>query len=150
MATLATRSPAGMMKDYVIRYFGDQGVSLAGWEWTLGKQPTSPDKLITFIDQGGPGSFPHLRVDYLGLQMVVRGPRGGDGYNVGYLMARQVRDAILGMPNSPPEFEELDGVTERGTIVPIGYDEADRHSWSCNFQLLVEPGANVLTHRASL
>lgn len=151
MGDLTTNSPASLMMDYIIRYLGQTAPgALNGWGWSLGKQPTGPDKLITLIDQGGPTSFPHLLVDYPGLQVLVRGSKGGDGYNTSHLMARLIRDAILGMEGHPTEFPELDGVTERGTIVPIGYDELDRHTWSDNFQLLVEPGVNAVTHRTSL
>lgn len=154
MADLTTNSPAGLMRDYIIRYLGEVAPTvLNGWGWSIGKMPDTPDtldKLITLIDQSGPTSFPHLLVDYPGLQVLVRSSRGGVGYNDSYLMARTIRDAILGMEGHPAEFPELDGVTERGNITPLGFDDKDRHVWSDNFQLLVEPEVNAVSHRASL
>lgn len=151
MGDLTTNSPAGLLRDYIIRYLGDVApTALNGWSWTIGKQTDVPDKLITLIDQSGPTSFPHLLVDYPGLQVLVRSQRGGTGYNDSYLMVRLIRDAILGMEGHPAEFPELDGVTERGNIAPLGNDDKDRFVWSSNYQLLVEPGANAITHRASL
>jgi hypothetical protein len=151
MGTLADSTPSQMIKDYIVAYFAtnDPG-GLTGWAWRFGKLSGTEDQVIALIDQGGPAGFPHLRVDWPGLQVLVRSSKGGNGYNTSYLMIRKIRDAILGLPSHPVQFPELDGVTERGHIVPLGYDDSDRHQWSCNFQLLVEPGANALTHRASL
>lgn len=148
MADMTTKSPAELIKDYV-----DGRVpsgELSGWAFFYGKLPASPDKVITLIDQGGLPGIPNLLVDFPGLQILVRGERGGVGYNTGWVMMRKIRDAVLGMPNHPAEFPELDGVTERGTIVPLGYDDSDRHTWSCNFNLIVEPAANAISHRESL
>ena len=147
-STLASATPAVMIRDYVIAEGRD--VLFNGWTFKFGKLPPEPDQLICLIDQGGPTSFPNLLVDYLGLQIIVRSVRAMDGYLSSYLMIRKIRDIILGMDPHPVEFRELDGVTERGNIVPMGYDDQDRHMWSANFQLLVEPEANALTHRVSL
>ena len=151
MGDLTTSSPAELVHDYIVTYLNGIDASiLTGWTFRIGKMPSSPDQVITLIDQGGPGGIPNLLVDYPGLQVLVRGPRGDVGYKTSYLMMRRIRDAILGMSNAPPEFPELDGITERGHIVPLGYDDTDRHVWSSNYQLLVEPGTNAITHRSSL
>jgi hypothetical protein len=44
-------------------------------------------------------------------------------------------------------FPELWGITERGTILSLGYDEEDRQIWSWNARLTVEPPTNAFTHR---
>jgi hypothetical protein len=151
MPDLTTSTPSEMIKNYVVAHVtAIEPTAFNGWVWRFGKMGATEDQVIALIDQGGPAGFPHLRVDWPGLQVLVRSARGGNGYNTSYRMIRKIRDAILGMPNSPVEFPELDGVTERGHIVPLGYDDSDRHQWSCNFQLLVEPGANAISHRASL
>jgi hypothetical protein len=148
MADMTTKTPASLIKDYILAH-APNGF-LAGWEIKIGKLPAEPDQVIALIDQGGPAGFPHLLVDWPGLQILVRGAKAGDGYQTSYLKVRGLRDLILGLDSHPVEFPELDGVTERGHIVPLGYDEQDRHTWSSNYQLQVEPGANALTHRASL
>lgn len=152
MGNLTTNSPAGLLQAYAVRWFSDKGQSAAlnGWTWVIGKIPLGPDQVIVFIDQGGVSGLPHLLVDYLGLQVIVRSSKGDVGYNSSYLMMRMIRDALLGPLGQPPEFTELTGITERGTIVPMGYDESDRHRWSCNFNLLVEPAVTPLSHRVSL
>src|SRR5882724_5350368 len=115
MGDLTTNSPAGLLRDYVIQRFSTlDPTGLNGWAWSLGKVPLAPDQVIVFIDQGGPSGFPHLLVDHLGLQVIVRGSKGGDGYNTSYLMVRKIRDAILGADNRPTQFAELSGITERG------------------------------------
>lgn len=145
---LDTKSPAEMIKDFVVAT-APVGM-FNGWVLKIGKLPSEPDQAVVFIDQGGPAGFPNLLVDYPGLQLLVRGVRAGAGYQTSYLMVRKVRDIILGCDAHPAQFLELDGVTERGHIVPLGYDDQDRHTWSSNYQLLVEPETNALTHRISL
>lgn len=150
MADMSTDSPASLMADFVQAYLPTVGVDLAEWAIYVGKLPATPDKVISFIDSSGPSGFPHLLVDWPGLQVIVRGGQGGIGYNDSWIMIQKVRDAILGMNAHPVEFPELDGVTERGHFGPMGYDDKDRHTWSANFQLLVEPTANAITHRVSI
>ena len=148
MADMSNRTVAGLMKDLVVARLN--AGQLSGWEFKLGKIPSTPDKIIAFVDQGGQAAFPHMLTDFPGLQILVRGGRGGNGYQDGYLMIRLLRDTILGHPGQPPEFVELTSVTERGHIVPLGYDDADRHTWSSNYQLIVEPGANAITYRTPM
>jgi hypothetical protein len=148
MGDMTNSTPAVLMRDYILTRIPSN--QLTGWTWFLGKIPSTPDKVICLIDQGGPAAFPHMLTDWPGLQVLVRSQRGGTGYSDSYLMMRKIRDAILGQPGHPPEFVELTSVTERGTIVPLGYDDSDRHTWSCNFQLIIEPGTNAITHRLPL
>lgn len=148
MPGLADKTPAMLLYDYIIA--DGRATLFTGWEFKFGKLPAEPTQVIAMMDSGGRQGMPNLLVDYLNVQVLIRGSRGGDGYQTSYLMARKVRDILLGIPPRIPQFLELDGITERGTIVALGYDEQDRHRWSCNFQLLVEPEANALTHRTSL
>lgn len=148
MATLATATPAMMLKEYVVA--DGRATHFTNWVFKIGKLTPNPDQVIALLDQGGPGGFPHLAVDYLGLQVLVRSDKREDNYNTSYLMIRKVRDILLGIPGHPTQFSELDGITERSSIVPLGYDDSDRHVWSWNARLLVEPETNSLTNRVSL
>lgn len=149
MGTLADSTPAMLIRDYIVA--GSRSPLFNGWVFKFGQIPNTPDMVIALVDQGGPASFPHLLVDNPGVQILVRGSKGGNGYQTSYIMARKIRDIVLGVFTSPAEFTELRGVTERGTgPVPLGYDESDRHTWSMNFQLLVEPDTNALTNRVTL
>lgn len=148
MGDMTTHTPAQLVWDYVLTRL--PAGTTTGWGVVFGKMPSAPDKCIALVDQGGPAGIPNLLVDFPGLQILVRGEKGGNGYNTSYLMMRKIRDAVLGMPNHPPEFPEVDGITERGTIVPLGYDGSDRHTWSSNYNMIVEPASNSITHRESL
>lgn len=148
MGTLANSTPAILLRDYIIA--GGRQALFNGWEFKFGKIPASPDQVIVMIDDGGRAAFPHLLVDYPNIQILVRSSRGGDGYLTSHLMAKKIRDIILGLQSRPQEFTELISLTERGTIVPLGYDDSDRHTWSSNYQLITEPETNALTNRVSL
>lgn len=136
-----------MVKDYLLAHYP---AVFNGWGFKFGQLVDAPNQQIVLIDQGDRAGFPHLLVDYLGLQILVRGDKGGNGYQVGYLKMREVRDILLGMTGHPDEFVELDGITERAPPVPLGNDDKDRHTWSWNVRLLVEPLTNALTNRESL
>jgi hypothetical protein len=148
MATLATATPAMLMKDYIVA--DGRSTEFTGWTFKFGALPATPNQVIAIVDQGGPAGMPHLLLDYMGLQFLVRSEVGGSGYQDSYLMIRKVRDIVLGVCGHPTEFSELNGVLERGNIVPLGYDDKDRHIWSWNARLIVEPETNALTQRVSL
>lgn len=152
MGSLADSTPAMLLKDAMVTKANAIAAgTFTGWTFKFGNLPDSPDKCIALIDQGGPSGMPNLLVDNPGVQILVRGAVGGTSYLDGWLIARAVRDIILGITNHPPGFAELDGITERGTNpVPLGYDDKSRHIWSSNYQLLVEPVANALTNRMAL
>jgi hypothetical protein len=148
MSTMATHTPAMLIKDYLVA--GGRASLFTGWAFKFGKLPGSPDQVITLIDQGNSANFPHLLVDWVGLQIIVRSERADNGYQSSWLMVQQLRDILLGLDGHPAEFTELDGIVERSYPVPLGYDDNDRHLWSWNAKLLVEPETNALTHRVSL
>lgn len=147
MGTLVDSTPAMLLEDYIR---GGWASEFTGWTFKVGKLPPEPDQCITIIDSGGAPSFPHLLVDYVSIQVLVRGGRAADGYVKSRLVMSKVRDILLGCKGKPAEFSELDGITERSNIVALGYDDQDRHVWSWNIRLIVEPNANALTNRESL
>lgn len=144
MGTLATNSPADLISDLL------RPVIPVGWAIFVNNMPASPDQAIVVNDTGGRGGIPNLLVDYVNIQVLVRGRPGDEGVNESHVVARLMRDHLLGRPNAPAEFVELDGITERNYIAPVGYDESRRHVWSNNFELIVEPGPNAVTHRFPL
>jgi hypothetical protein len=148
MGTMATSTPAIMLRDYIVA--GGRASLFTGYVFKFGKMPDTPDKVIVLIDQGGPSGFPHLLVDWCNVQIMIRSQKGDTGYLDSKLLMGKIRDIILGCPDHPAEFPELDGITERGNMVPLGFDDSDRHIWSYNVQCLVEPETNALTHRVSL
>ncbi len=151
MGQLETKTPAMLIKDYLVA--DGRAALFTGWEFKFGKMPPEGDQMIVLIDQAGQVTFPHLLVDWLGLQILVRSKSAkleANNYQVAYLLMRKIRDILLGVGGHPAEFTELDGIVERTNIVPLGYDDQDRHTWSWNCRMLVEPEANALTNRVSL
>lgn len=148
MGTMIDTTPAEMIRDYLVA--GGRHTLFNNWTFKIGKMPSEPDMCIVLIDQGGPPSFPHLLLDIQGLQILVRGERAGASYKSSSLMVRKIRDILLGLDGHPAEFTELDGITERAQPVSLGHDDKDRHIWSWNANLFIEPESNPLTHRESL
>lgn len=148
MGTLADSTPAMLIKDYTIA--DGRSALFTGWTIKIGQLSSEPDQVIAFNDTGDIASYPHLLLDFLGLQILVRSTRGGDGYKSSHLMIRTLRDILLGLNGHPAQFIELDGIVERAPPVGLGYDDQDRYVWSWNARMFVEPASNALTHRVSL
>lgn len=148
MGDLSNSTASMLLRDYIVA--DGRAALFAGWVFKFGKLPADPDQCITIIDSGGTSSFPHLLVDYYSMQVLVRSAQENDGYLTSRLMMNKIRDVLLGCPKTPVQFMELDGITERSNVVALGYDDKDRHIWSWNIRLIVEPNTNALTHRESL
>jgi hypothetical protein len=118
----------------------------SGWTRYIGNLPGSPDKVAAFMDSGGLNPWPHVLLDFPSVQVVVRGPK--DSYGDAYAKARQIRDALLGLPSqdivSEAATHRLVSVTMAGDIASIGNDTVDRPLLSINFRTIWEPpsGAN--------
>lgn len=140
-------SPAKYMKDYLIQHS-----AMIGWTVVVGRLPSSPDACVALMDASGPaGPSPKLLLDYPGLQVLVRSDKTDQGYATSYAQANKIRDFLIGLDGHPAEYPWLDGIVERGTgPIPVGWDELERHVWSNNFQLTVEPEPSVYTNRESL
>jgi len=149
MATLANTSPADLLADYLCRtsfgLFPDSADGETAFVLKVGEMPDAPDLVVVLYDTSAPAGFPGLLLEYAGIQVMVRGGKGAASYSSAYLMARKVRDYILGMPNAPAEFVELDGVIERGSINSLGVDDSNRPRFTNNFQLQIEPQPNTIT-----
>lgn len=136
------RSPAHILSELVSSEFG----GVTGWVRYVGNLPGEPDKIAAFMDSGGLNPWPHLRLDFPSIQVIVRGPK--DSYGQAYGKARIIRDALLGLPSqdvvSEAETFRLVSVTMMGDINSIGNDTVDRPLLTINFRTIWEPpsGAN--------
>lgn len=128
----------------------NRNVETGTWKLFVGKLPAEPDTAIAVMKSSGPGGQPSLLVDFPGIQILLRGARGGDSYEDAEAKLRQIRDNLLGIPSKPSEMPTLISCTERGSSVPLGYDEMERPLFSNNFQLIVEPVPSPYTHREPL
>jgi hypothetical protein len=140
-------SPAQGIKAILESLTGTALVTTGGWELRIGKQPSSPDKVITILDSGGRGAEPNLTIDYPNVQILVRGDKTATGYPDAYSKMEKVRAVLLGIPSGHAEYPALTSCTQRGGIVSLGLDENDRPRFSLNFQLITEPEADTDGHR---
>jgi hypothetical protein len=115
----------------------------SGWTRYIGNLPGSPDKVAAFMDSGGSNPWPHLALDFPTVQVIVRAQK--DSYGQAYAKARQIRDALLGLPSqdvvSQAQTFRLVSVTLLGDINTLGNDSVDRPTISINFRTIWEPPA---------
>lgn len=113
------------------------GILADGWAVFVGDLPATPDKAIMFRDSGGSRGEVNVAIDYPSVQVLVRGPSGGDSYGQAYDKARDVQRILVGIPDGGTTFPELDSITAIGHVTPVGKSERDRHVMSANFRLIV-------------
>lgn len=116
-----------------------RGVETSSWVLKISRHQDAPDRVITVLDTPGPGSEPNLLIDYVGCQILVRGGVGSSEYTFAYDKAEECRRHLLGIPSAPAEMPTLTSITQRGSIVPLGYDDKGRPQFSMNLHLIVEP-----------
>lgn len=108
-----------------------------GWGFFVGDLPADPDKAVMFKDVGGRAGEVNVAIDYPTMQVLVRGPSGGDSYAQAFDKARAIQRALIRIPSGGAEFPELTSITAIGHVVHVGKSERDRHVFSLNFQLIV-------------
>ncbi len=119
-----------------------------GWALKTGKLPATPDKVVVSYDSGGSNPWPNRLLDFVMVQFRVRANPGG--YAEAYTKAREVKDALLGIPSQTIGSDRWVSVTMSGDIAFMGYDDKDRPEFSLNFRCIIEPAASSLTNRESL
>jgi hypothetical protein len=111
-----------------------------GWGIFINKQPTTPDTVITAYASGGLDPNPQWLLDFPSLRVQVRGAPGG--YVAAQSKAKDVKDALLGLPSQDLNGDRWVSVLMNGDILSLGHDEENRPLFSINFSLIIEP-ANV-------
>lgn len=119
-----------------------------GWGIYISKEPTSPNTTITIFNTAGRPPNPKWLLDYPGLNIRIRGDKGG--YSNAEDKAKEVKDVLLGLDSQDINGDRWVSVTMPGDIAFIGYDENERPMFSLNFRLIIEPAASVLTNRTPL
>lgn len=134
-------------------YLVAQGICVAvdtpaGWTLKVGKSVATPNKTITMYDTGGLPPNPKWAVDYPTIMATVRGEP--NSYNTVWSKAREVRDALLGLPsqNLGDSGDRWVSVICPGDIGFIGYDDKQRAELTINFRLIIEP--TILGNREAL
>ncbi len=109
----------------------------SGWGIFAGRAPKEPDTVIGIEQTGGLPSNPRWLLDFPALQVRVRGSR--DDYFSAFNKAREVKDALLGLPSQTVNGDRWTSVTMLGDIVSLGIDELNRYMFALNFSLIIEP-----------
>ena len=136
---MAMSSPAIGVKDLLVAASVGTFASTTGWNISVGKFPTSPDTSIVCNETGGLSPYPHLRLNFPSVQVMVRG--SANGYVAASEKIRAVVDALLGIPSQSLNGDFWGGITQRGDVSFIGFDEKDRPIFTSNFSIIVEPKA---------
>lgn len=122
--------------------------NLVGWTIGKGFEADASDRRITCIDTGGLAPNPKWLLDFPTVQVVVRG--GINDYEIAFQKAKIVKDLCLGCAAQVIDGDRLDSVTLSSDVYYIGRDEKQRHKFTINFNLIVEPAANAITQRLAL
>lgn len=109
----------------------------SGWSIVYGKLIDKPDTQIVLNRTGGKTPNPKWNIDYPSVQIRVRA--ANSGFIAGEQKAQNIKDRLLGLPSQDLNGDRWTGIWMIGDITAIGYDELQRHSWTLNFSLIIEP-----------
>lgn len=125
-------------------------VETSGWRVGVGPFTDTPDTQIVCVDGPGQESNPKWLLDYVIVQVLIRGaPQGG--YQAAYGKARQAFDILLGMAPATVNGDRWDGITSLGGMPHfIGLDVNSRPLITANYRIIIEPAASAETHREAL
>lgn len=136
---MAMSSPAIGIKDLLVTAGLGVFGAASGWSISVGRFPALPDTSIVCVDTGGLSPYPHLLLNQPSVQVMVRGAL--NGYVAADEKIRAVVDALLGIPSQSLNGDFWGGITQRGDVSFIGFDEKDRPLFTSNFSIIVEPKA---------
>lgn len=109
-----------------------------GWSIIIGTLvDTGPDTVICINQTGGKAPNPKYNIDYPSAQVRVRGI--SSGWIAARQKARDVKDALLGLPSQTINGDRWDAINMIGDITPMGIDANGRPSFVVNFSLIIEP-----------
>lgn len=136
---MSMTSPAIGVKDMLVAAGLGSFAATSGWNISVGKFPTAPDTSIVCNEVGGLSPYPHLRLNFPSVQVMVRG--SANGYVAASEKIREAVDALLGAPGQTVNGDEWQGIRQMGDVAFIGYDESNRPLFTSNFSIIVEPKA---------
>jgi hypothetical protein len=139
---------AGILNILVAGGVGVAPPAASGWIIRISRFAKAPDTQIAIFDSGGGTPNPAWLYNEPTVQVMVRG--APDSYVAARQKAKDVQDALLGLPPQDINGDRWAGVTGLGDINFLQYDESDRPIFSVNFRLLLEPAVSPLTHREPL
>jgi len=129
--------PAEAIKDKLVTdSVGAFGLG-SGWRIFLGRFPDTPDTIILVNGTGGANPYPHLRLNFPSVQVMLRGEQ--NGYQEARAKAKEVCDKLLGMDTEVLNFDTYRSCNQIGDVIWLGQDENNRPIFSANFRFIVEP-----------
>lgn len=141
-------SPAETAKD-VLNSAGVGAISgSTGWQIKVGRLVDPPNTIIALFDTGGSNPWPSMLIDFVSIQALIRGEK--DRYDTAWAKAKEVKDALLGLPPQDLNTNHWTSVTGIGDIAFLRYDDSNRPLFSVNFRIIIEPQTSALSHRVPL
>lgn len=132
-------TPAEVIKDLLVT----AEIGIFGTDLYVGRLPDLPDACVVCYDTGGESPNPRFLLDYPQVMVKVRGTE--TGYSAGWLKAKAVKDALLGLPSQDIGSERWVSLSMMGDINFLGYEDKKRPVFSLNFRIIKEPASG--THR---
>lgn len=144
---MARVSPAAHMKDLLVAAGYVFGGS-ATWAVYVGKQPDTPNRVITLYDAGGLAPNPRWLLDYPSVQIRVRGDKDSQE---AWIKAKEVRDRLLGKESyTAVNGDRIVHVNGIGDVALTGYDDKVRPEYVFNLRLITEPAVQAGDNREPL
>ena len=110
------------------------------WEVYVGREPPSPDTVITCYDSSGENPLPNLGWDWLHVQARVRGPT--NDYLEAFTVAQSIKDHFLGLTDQTTDNGNVYMIfTMVGDIIALGYDENKRPLLVINWRIGRRPSS---------
>lgn len=117
------------------------GFFAGGWTGYVGALGSN-DNSIAVLNSGGLSPEVLVAIDYPGIQLLGRGAKSGNSYDILYekmKSAKLILHAIQEEPAQAAAYPELASCLVRGDITSLGKDENQRPLMSLNFQLITAP-----------
>lgn len=110
--------------------------------------PTVPHTAITIYDTGGTAPNARFLLDHPTVQIRIRG--NPNDYQAAYLKALDVKDALLGIPQSTVNGVRYVGIWQDSDLISLGNDDNDRPIIVANFRIVRQPPISTSSHRQVL
>lgn len=141
---MVTQTPAKGVYDLI-----QSSLSSGGWRVGVGQFTDKPDTQVICSDGPGMDSNPKWLLDFVTVQVMVRGLRQG-GYDDAFRKAREAYDRLVGIDPVVVNSDRWDGIINIGLPHYIGQDPNGCPLIAANYRIIIEPAASPETHREPL
>lgn len=139
-------SPEDGIKDLLVANGG--GSWTFGTNLFIGRMIDQPDNVTFVISRPGSPPNPRYLIDFPSIQVIVRGNE--DSYVAARTLAVKAKDILLGLPSQDLNGDRWVAINMIGDMAYVGADPKQRHMFSINFALIIEPAASGDTNREPL